>query len=113
MELLKKFFIEIFGTGGGRAVSDCLWDQAILLLLLQSHLPASHCQQVCSAELQCQYLPRWFYQALSSGYQRLAPHQLESLLPQNDLSVDSESCLCKQRLTSSSSVQLQSWYTSE
>ena len=59
--------------------------QAVLPLLLQSHLP--HCQLVCLAELQCHYLPPWSYKLSHTQFwlpARLAPYQLESQLPRSD-----------------------------
>ena len=65
VEVLKRTHNWIHRRG---ALNSSVWrGQAILPLLLQSKLP--HCQQDCLAELQCQYLPPWSCQTLSSGCQ--------------------------------------------
>ena len=66
MEVLKRTHNWIHQRS---ALNSSVWQgQAILPLLLQSKLP--QCQQDCLAELQCQYLPPWSCQTLSSGCQR-------------------------------------------
>ena len=63
MNDLYEFLVEFMGAVRQRAVRG----QAILPLLLQSHLPRCHSQPVYLAELQCQYLPpRSYYHTLSS-----------------------------------------------